>query len=250
MATTELLLIRHGESEGNVAATTASRDGLEVVPVTARDADVPLSAAGVEQADALGTWLRGSGVDVWPDQVWSSPYLRAQQTAEYAFGLEENSVRASWRPLVDERLRDRELGILDALTGSGVEARFPGEAARRRWLGKFYYRPPGGESWADLALRVRFFLTELDRADSPRRVAVVCHDAVVLVFRYVCEGLTEDEVLGIGRSTPVVNTGLSLLARDAGSRRWQPRLFNSVAHLEQQNAPLTEHGGDRDVFAR
>ena len=41
-------------------------------------------------------------------------------------------------PAVDERLRDRELGILDLLTTQGVEARFPGEAQRRKWLGKLY----------------------------------------------------------------------------------------------------------------
>jgi broad specificity phosphatase PhoE len=38
---------------------------------------------------------------------------------------------------VDERLRDRELGVLDLLTMQGVKARFPQEAERRRWLGKF-----------------------------------------------------------------------------------------------------------------
>jgi len=49
----------------------------------------------------------------------------------------------------------RELGIMDLLTTAGLEAKLPEEAARRRWLGNFHHRPPGGESGADLALRVR-----------------------------------------------------------------------------------------------
>ena len=91
--------------------------------------------------------------------VWSSPYLRARQTAELAVHT------GGWQTpvLLDERLRDRELGILDMLTSAGVEARLPQEAERRRWLGKFYYRPPGGESWADVVLRLRSLLADLDR---------------------------------------------------------------------------------------
>ena len=80
-----------------------------------------------------------------------SPYLRAVETARLALGAEAAVT-------IDERLRDRELGILDALTARGVDARLPQEAARRRWLGKFYYRPPGGEAWTDVALRLRSFL--------------------------------------------------------------------------------------------
>jgi broad specificity phosphatase PhoE len=254
MTTTQLLLIRHGESEGNVAAATASRERLDVVPVTDRDADVPLSATGVEQATSLGLWLRGDGTSLWPGMVFSSPYLRAHQTAELAFGTTADGAHGAsgdaLTPLLDERLRDRELGVLDTLTGRGIVSRFPQEAERRRWLGKFYYRPPGGESWADLALRVRSFLLDLEVYGGPERVAVVCHDAVVLVFRYVCEGYTEEEVLEIGRSTPVMNTGVTLLSREPGARRWSPTLFNSTEHLEQHGAPVTQHGGDRDVFSR
>ena len=46
----ELLLVRHGESEGNVAATDARLAGAEVIEVPARDADVNLSGTGQEQA--------------------------------------------------------------------------------------------------------------------------------------------------------------------------------------------------------
>ena len=48
----ELILVRHGQSEGNVAAEAAARNSLERIEVPARDADVVLSATGREQAAA------------------------------------------------------------------------------------------------------------------------------------------------------------------------------------------------------
>ena len=75
------------------------------------------------------------------------------------------------------------------LTSAGVEARLPEEAGRRRWLGKFYYRPPGGESWADVVLRLRSLLADLDAGIPAQGVLLVCHDAVILLIRYILEGL-------------------------------------------------------------
>src|SRR5690349_20038264 len=154
----ELLLIRHGESEGNVAATEAREAGVEDIQVADQDADVDLSGTGRDQAEALGTALGRIAGEFRPDAVVSSPYARARQTAEIAVET------AGW-PLevrIDERLRDRELGILDRLTRLGVENRYPEESERRESLGKLYYRPPGGESWADVALRLRSVLAELN----------------------------------------------------------------------------------------
>ena len=53
----ELLLLRHGESQGNVAAARASRAGSHVIEVPARDADVELTELGVRQAEATGEKL-------------------------------------------------------------------------------------------------------------------------------------------------------------------------------------------------
>ncbi|MCW2817272.1 MAG: phosphoglycerate mutase, partial [Marmoricola sp.] len=50
MTPVELLLVRHGESEGNVAAARAHETGAEQIDVPARDADVRLSDLGREQA--------------------------------------------------------------------------------------------------------------------------------------------------------------------------------------------------------
>ena len=239
---TELMLVRHGESVGNVAATAAERAGLEVIDLDTRDADTPLSRLGTEQATALGAWLRDHPEGAGPEVVWCSPYVRAVQTATIAL----QAAGATLDMRLDERLRDRELGILDRLTTTGVDARFPTEGQRRRHLGKFYYRPPGGESWADLALRVRAFLSDLDRQESGRRVLVVAHDAIIMTIRYVCESLTEREVLDLGRQTPVRNAAVTRLVRT--SRAWELAAFNEDDHLEREGAPVTTHAGDRDAL--
>jgi broad specificity phosphatase PhoE len=229
---TELLLVRHGESVANIAASRAEAEGALEIRVDRRDADVELSPAGEEQAHALGRWLAG---EERPVAVWTSPYTRAATTAHLA--LTEAGLEVPVH--VDERLRDRDLGIADRLTSAGLRARFPEEAERREWHGKFYYRPPGGESWTDLALRVRSLLDHLAAAAPAGPVALFCHDAVVLIIRYVCEGLSERELLDIGASTPVANASVTRLVREGDS--WRLALFNHTAHLERSGAPVTEH---------
>ena len=239
MTVHELVVIRHGESSGNAAAAAANAAGADVITVDRRDADVALSPVGVEQAQALGAALRPLVMDGTATRVWSSPYLRARQTATYALGEE-----LAAEVLVDERLRDRELGVLDLLTARGVQNRFPLEADRRRWLGKFYHRPPGGESWVDVAFRLRAFLADLD-ADPADRAVLVGHDAVVLLVRYICERLSEQQVLSIQADDPVRNVSITRLARQSDGS-WTLTDYNNVRHLQDQGVEITEHRGDVD----
>jgi broad specificity phosphatase PhoE len=246
MAAHELWLIRHGESLANRAATAAEQAGLELVSVDLRDADVPLSPTGEEQARALGAWLADLPDDEKPDAAWSSSYLRARQTVSIALDTAGSDVAVR----VDERLRDKELGVLDLLTSHGVETRFPEEALRKRWLGKFYYRPPGGESWADLALRVRSLLVDLERPETPARVLVAGHDAIVMTFIYVCLGLSERELLEFAQTHTVANASVTRLVREGDTGPWTLEAFSLAEHLVAAGAPVTLHEGDADVQPR
>jgi broad specificity phosphatase PhoE len=237
MGLTELLLVRHGESEANVAAAEADAALALRVAVPALDADVELSAVGVAQAEALGRHLGALPADEAPQAVWVSTYRRARSTAEHA--LSEAGLDLA--PVVDERLRDRELGILDTLTWRGVEQLHPEEAARRRFLGKYYHRPPGGESWVDVALRLRSVLRDIEDSGA-ERVLVVTHDAVVMLIRSVLEGIQEAELLELSRTDPVRNASITRLVRRDGD--WIAEPVNDVRHLEGE-APSTEHGGER-----
>lgn len=240
VALSELLLVRHGESEANRVAADAERTRALRIPLPARDADVPLSPLGREQASAVGRALAGLGRGDRPTAAWVSPYQRARETAELA--VEEWGRHIpQW---VDERLRDRQLGILDGLTSWGVQELHPEEAERRRFLGKFYHRPPGGESWADLALRVRSLLRDIDDAGD-ERVLVVCHDAVVMLFRYVCERLDEQTLLSEAAANPVPNASITRLVRGGGGEPWLAQPLNDVRHLvEDERAEVTVHAGD------
>jgi probable phosphoglycerate mutase len=222
-----LAVVRHGLSTGNVTAQEAESGGAESIDIPERDADVPLAPLGREQAEAVGRLLR----DDPPDLAVVSPYLRTRQTAELALAGSGVPI------LVDERLRDRELGVLDLLTARGVRARLPDEARRRDRLGKFYYRPPGGESWADVLLRLRAVLREI-RQDRPRgRVVLFAHEATVLMVRYLAEGLSEPELMELAHRTTVANCSISSW-RDTGGGL-EPELFNSVIHLKQEDVPHT-----------
>ena len=238
MAVTELWLVRHGESLGNAVASRAEREGLDLIPLEVRDADVQLSPTGVEQAEALGTWLaeHRSAIDVF----WVSPYERARQTLRLALGEQGPPVAV----IVDERLRDRELGILDLMTSHGVESLQPGEAVRRRHLGKFYHRPPGGESWADVALRLRSFLRDVTDTEGTSAM-VVAHDAVVMLFLYLVVPMDEAELLEFAAANTVLNASVTHLTR-AGSR-WEMIEFSSVEHLLRVGAEVTVHPGHPDV---
>ena len=226
-----LAVVRHGQSTGNVTAQAAEESGLDVIDIPERDADVPLSDTGRDQAAAVGRWLAGLPAGDRPQIAVVSPYLRTRQTAELALG-------SSGIPsVVDERLRDRELGVLDLLTGRGVQARLPDEAARRRRLGKFYYRPPGGESWADVLLRLRSLLRDL-RADHPGgRVLLVGHEAVVLLIRYLAESLDEAQLMDVAHATTIANCSISTWRHDGD--RLRPELFNAVDHLHRESVPPT-----------
>ncbi|MFF5174554.1 histidine phosphatase family protein [Micromonospora sp. NPDC000089] len=227
-----LWIVRHGESTANVAASAAEASGAELIDLTHRDADVPLSATGEEQARATARWLAGLPEARRPDVAVVSPYLRAVRTAQLA--LADTGVPASR----DERLRDRELGILDGYTGHGVQAHFPAEADRRRRLGKFYYRPPGGESWTDVALRLRALLGDLRRDHAGRRVLLFGHDALVFLLRYLVEGLTEEELMGLTREHVIANCSVTGWSADAEGQL-VPDIFNDVRHLHQQGARPT-----------
>ena len=124
-----LWIVRHGQSAGNVARDAADAAGLPVIDIAGRDMDVPLSALGERQAAALGAWFAAMPAEQRPTTVLTSTYLRARQTADHieaACGLHPDSCTEA-----DERLREKEFGILDRLTRAGIESRFPDQAEAR-----------------------------------------------------------------------------------------------------------------------
>ncbi|GAA0425901.1 phosphoglycerate mutase [Actinoplanes capillaceus] len=223
----ELILVRHGQSLANVAFTAANAEGLLEAAVSGRDAEVPLTETGEEQAAAVGKWLAALPEEHRPQVVITSPYLRARETWRIAAASSGLDLPV---PRTDDRLVDRLMGELELLTHAAVAARYPDEVARRAEAGEFEYVPPGGESFADIAIRLKSFLDDLHTDHAGQRVIVVAHDAVVLMMRAVIEQLSWDEVLEVEREAGSVRNA-SITRFDGGSGELTLDRYNVIDHL-------------------
>ncbi len=236
-----LWLVRHGQSAGNVRRDEAEAAGLPVIDIATRDVDTVLSEFGERQAQALGWWFGEMPPERQPDIVLSSPYVRARDTARLlleAAGISPDRVTVIW----DERLREKEFGILDRLTHHGIARNFPALHEQRSHVGKFYFRPPGGESWCDVILRLRSLLETITREYRGRRVLIVGHQVIVNCMRYLLERLDEAQILAIDREADVPNCGVTSYEFDPhGGRNGKlvRRLVNFVSPLREAGAPVT-----------
>lgn len=245
-----LWIVRHGQSAGNVARDAAHEAELDRIALDGRDVDVPLSALGERQAEVLGRWFSKEPIEKRPDVLISSPYLRATATAKHfraAGGADADEPICS-----DERLREKEFGILDGLTTMGVASAFPDQAEFRRILGKFYHRPPGGESWCDVILRLRSLMDTVSIHYAERKVMIFAHQVVVLCLRYIIENLDEAEILAIDRQADVANCAITEYRFDPNAGKGGNLIlsrYNVTAPMEQEHTPVT-HAPDPVVAAR
>ena len=245
-----LWIVRHGESAGNVARDQAHASGATRIDLPARDVDIALSPRGEEQARALGDWFARGAPDDQPEVMLASPYLRAQATARLF--REAGGAPGDEPVCIDERLREKEFGILDGLTTGGVATVFPEQAEFRRLLGKFYHRPPGGESWCDVVFRLRSVMDTIALHYPGKRVMIVAHQVVVLCLRYVIENLTEAEILAIDRAGDVANCSVTEYRFDpARGRDGALALvrYNAVRPLQESDVAVTAEP-DRTTGAR
>jgi broad specificity phosphatase PhoE len=233
-----LWIVRHGESAGNVARDLAERERTPMIDIQTRDADTPLSDLGERQAHALGAWFAALPDDQRPTVLWTSPFVRSMQTCAavaLALAADADAVRA------DERLREKEFGVLDRYTVAGIRASFPELADQRARVGKFYFRPPGGESWCDVILRLRSVVEELRRDHVGDHVLIVGHQVIVNCFRYLLECMDEAQILEIDRAADVANCGLTEYALDGADAdaRFHLVRYNFLAPMLAQGAPVT-----------
>ena len=235
----KLWIVRHGQSAGNVARDAAELAGASMIDIATRDADTPLSELGAQQARALGEWFAAQPEEERPNVLMCSPFVRAQQTCA---AVAESGGHDPRDTLVDERLREKEFGILDRYTRQGIVQKFPELAAQRALVGKFYFRPPGGESWCDVILRLRSVVETVTREYRGERVLVVSHQVIVNCFRYLFERLDEEAILAIDRAEDVPNCGVVGYEFDpqvGKNGKLVLRMENFVAPLKDSGTPVT-----------
>ena len=156
-----------GPAQGQATITLLLRHGQTPLSAERRFAglgDIELTEMGVRQAKLAGERLAArGGVDV----IVSSPLRRARQTAEEA-------AAATGAPVeFDDDLRETDFGEWEGLTFTEAQRRWPGEVTA--WLADPAAAPPGGESFAAVAVRVQAARERLMAGHARETVLVVSH---------------------------------------------------------------------------
>ena len=187
-----LVIVRHGQSALNVARDLLDANVEEALRGlrSTRDVDIPLTPAGIWQAQQTGKHF--AALEAF-DICFTSPYRRAIQTAH------EIIAQLARKPAIykDNRIREKEFGILHGYGSGQIRDLFPHEFESREREGKYWYRLPGGENYPDVEQRVHSFLDRLIRDYGGKRVLVVTHQVPVKIFRALFEHLDEEGVLAL-----------------------------------------------------
>lgn len=180
----DLVLVRHGESEQNLANRAAKGGDTSLFTDEYRNRHASqhrLTPVGRKQAIVTGQWLRENGLGQF-DARFVSEYIRAQETAGL-LGLDG----PAWA--LNPQLREREWGDLDGLSWEEREERAE-ELMRFRDTDPFYWIAPNGESIAQVVIRLRSLFDTLHRECADKRVVVVCHGEVMWALRFMIERMS------------------------------------------------------------
>jgi broad specificity phosphatase PhoE len=167
---TTLILVRHGETDWNRDRRWQGQT------------DAPLNERGRAQARALADELAGEDVAA----VYASDLSRARETAEIIAGRLGRAVD------VDPRLREVHVGGWSGLTTAEIEARFPEDVSRWR-SGDTSHAFDGGETYADMGVRVVGALEEIAARHPGEQVLVVLHGGPIRALLAHAAGITYEE---------------------------------------------------------
>lgn len=183
----ELVLVRHGHSEGNLAFESSKAGDHSLFTQEFREKPGSrwrLTTEGRNQAKTAGKWI-SENISKKFDKYYVSPYARTRETAGL-LGLTD----AQW--LMSQRLRERDWGDITSMPTQESITHYPLNALVRQ-TDKLYWRPPGGESIADVRLRVRDLLGTLFRECDGQRVVVVTHGEFIIAARAELEYITDEQ---------------------------------------------------------
>ena len=195
----QLILVRHGETEHNVAGIVQGWS------------DSELSERGRRQVVRLAERLKTFEADV----IFSSPLQRAMTTAQHIAGTTGLEVRTL------DGLREMNYGRWEGQ--SFLDIRKTDESIYRRWIADSSFACPEGESHDDVLARIRGALDSLNGAKRP---IVVAHGTAI---RIAATALL-DLPLSASRSFAQDNTAVNVFLRRGG--RWVLKLWNDTTHCE------------------
>jgi probable phosphoglycerate mutase len=215
IATTTLLLIRHGETAWNAEGRIQGQ------------LDVPLSSRGVWQAARLAARLAGERIDA----VIASDLARAALTAQPLAAAIDLPLR------FDVRLRERDFGCFQGHTLEEIAARWPLQFHRWRERDPAWAIPEG-ESGAQFIARVREALRDIAAAHPGRTVVVVAHGGTLDIAYRHARGLGWDAP----REHVMLNAGINRLHAELAPPDSLLRLaidtWGDVTHLDSARDEL------------
>jgi probable phosphoglycerate mutase len=202
MERTQLIVIRHGQTQWNIAGI---RQG---------HLDSSLTERGHAQAKALGKRLAHESFSA----LYSSDLGRAVATAMRIATMTGHAV------VTDARLRERHLGIFQGLSGEEIKKKYPEEYRLHRSMGPDYIIP-GGESVRQQVQRNVECLTAIAKNHLGETIVAVTHGGVLSGFlRH-----TLSIPLGAPRRFDFVNAGLNVFVYDEGD--WFLQTWGDISHL-------------------
>lgn len=184
-----LWLVRHGHSEGNEVVKKYEETGDESFFsdefLDIHESKYKLTELGREQAQKAGEWFRENNIKNFYRMLVSSN-VRARQTASLL-----NLPGAKW--MMDNILRERDHGLFNVIKPSHRDFNYP-DQQKFHDTQPYLFRPPQGESLADVDIRVKVVLDTLGReCDGKKNVIIVCHGHVIRCFRMRLERMSIDK---------------------------------------------------------
>ena len=180
-----LFLVRHGQSEGNLVRKQFEDSGNESFFsdefLGLHESQYALTQLGIEQAKKAGHWFKENDFLKF-DRMLVSNNVRAMQTAAY---LEIKN--AEW--MQDFNLRERDGGLFNVITPSKRDTKYA-DQQKFHDTQPFLFRPPQGESIADVCQRIKIVLDTLARECDGKNVVITCHGHVIRTFMIILNRLS------------------------------------------------------------
>src|SRR3989344_6399855 len=196
MQPVDLILVRHGQSEGNLAIKSSKEGDNKFFTPEFRNRHsraFRLTDKGIKQAEAAGRWIRDN-IPMPLDRFYVSDYIRAKETAAHL-----NLPAAEWRE--EFHLRERDHSVTDNLPIDEKQALFAREQKQYELDPFLSYPAGGGESIASLCLRLKAgTITHWARECYDKRIVVVCHGHVMRALQLEYEDLGHDDFLRLDSS--------------------------------------------------
>lgn len=202
MSNKRVLIVRHGETDYNVAGRWQGQ------------LDIPLNDNGRKQAQALAQYLQNEGIEA----IYSSDSIRCADTAKAIAAKHNLDIN------LEPRIREFNLGVMEGLLREEMEADSELKEVNRKWRESDDFVIPNGESRNMTQARAYQFWQEVVEPHVAKTILVVSHGGTSrMLFR---------KLFGDEQKFHFANTSLSILELN-GEAQWEIIALNTTPHLDE-----------------